>query len=151
MPPILNGTAVIVLLSFSIGLGVYIRAVFAATTETYDKTITGEHNILWPPNAPYTIARLRNLRDVQKNLMIVTKVMFLFVFLVAARLIVFALNATPWEASHISNATLSWIDLFLVVYLAIALIMSFFAHLRGSKREREQHEAAYNALPKKPS
>src|ERR1700743_129130 len=137
LSPILNGAAGFVLLSFSIALGAYVRAVYASSTETYDKTITGQLEPLWKVGAVYTTDRLANLQDVQKNLLTVTKVMFVFVFLVSLRMIVFALNATSLESLRTPNNVLAWADLFLVLYLAVALLVSYHYHLKGSEKERE--------------
>ena len=48
MQPILNGATGIVLLTFSVGLGLYVRQLYGATLETYDKTFVGSDETLWP-------------------------------------------------------------------------------------------------------
>jgi len=149
MVPILNGATGVVLLTFSIGLGVYVRQVYATTLDTYDQTFAEENPTLWPLNASYTQARLKNLEEVLRSLRIVTTLMFVFCFLVCARLIAFALNATPLTWAHTGNVFLTWVDLFLIIYLSIAFVVSYWAHLVGANRERENHDAAHAALSAK--
>lgn len=146
MTPIFNGAMGIGLLALSMGLGVYIRQVYAATTDTYDKTFSGETKTLWPLAAPYTRKRLENLKKVQRNLTIVTTLMFAFVFLVCFRLIAYALNVTPFERFHTPDWVLFLVDLVLVVYLSVTFIVSYWAHLVGSNRERKLRDDAYKAL-----
>jgi hypothetical protein len=52
--PILNGGPGFVLLTLSVGVGAYMRLVYAGCTEIYDETISGELENLWPSNAQYT-------------------------------------------------------------------------------------------------
>lgn len=154
MTPILDGAPGFILLTLSVGLAAYIRQVYVATQEVYDKVSSGGLKEFWPLEKQYTQDRLKNLLYVQNRLRAVTFVMFLFICASAVRILFYAIGSLaaahvsggfPARVVHrasewaISDAWLRIWDFGLISYLTVAFFIMWWTHWRSSSNEHQYH------------
>jgi hypothetical protein len=141
MQPILNGAPGFILLAISFAIGAYIRQVYVAASDIYDKII-GKELKLWPRELDFTISREHNLQFVLWALKSITHAMFFFIMMVSARLLATAAKpviGVNWP----TDDCLHRVDLFLVAYLTAAFALMWLTHTVGSWKERNYHKAMY--------
>ena len=137
-------------MTLSVGIGAYVRTVYVACGEIYDKIVGGDLVKLWPLEAWYTKSRLSNLRFVQRCLRRATVLMFLFIVATSFRLLVYAALAVPNAIpipeklhSYVTDIALARVDFCLIAYLTVAFLFMWFTHWLGSKREIQYHRAMH--------
>jgi hypothetical protein len=138
---LLSGAPGFVLLAISFAIGAYIRQVYVAASEVYDKIIGGDLK-LWPRTESFTEDRLKNIEFVRFALRWITHGMFLFILLVSVRLLLLAVK--PVMKSHwFTDGLFHRVDLFLMGYLTIAFALMWITHAVGSWKELKYHERMY--------
>jgi hypothetical protein len=136
--PIFNGPAGFALLTLAAGLGLYLPVVEVAARERYTK-IAGE---LRPDDAD-TQRCLANLEYVQTSLKRIISCIFLFILVVAVRLVAYAVWVISHPAGFMPVEVLYWWDLAMVVVLGL-----FVARLWRIKYWKSEAESGVEKIRK---